>query len=64
MTWYWLDTGWGCGAVGVDETGIIRDGAPIFKKLLGQALGNLPAKYKRQALGEKASRKLDEIYGE
>lgn len=35
---YWLDTGWACGGVLVDNLGKIVGGAPIFKKLLGQQL--------------------------
>jgi hypothetical protein len=38
MTLWQLDTLWGCGGVWVDDAGRIVDGAPIFRRLLGQRL--------------------------
>jgi hypothetical protein len=44
LTWWLLDTGWACGGVATDARGIIRDGAPIFRKLFGQALAVIVAR--------------------
>jgi hypothetical protein len=33
--WWLLDTGWACGGVAT-RAGVIVDGAPIFRRLLGQ----------------------------
>lgn len=49
-SWYLLDTGYACGAVIVNEAGVIVGGAPIFRKLYGLAVAALPARYKRQRL--------------
>ncbi len=35
--WYQLDTGWACGGVRI-ERGRIVEGAPIFGKMIGQAI--------------------------
>ena len=50
---YWLDTGWGCGLIRCNEHGVITDGAPIFRKLIGQALAHVllnGRRYKSEAL--------------
>jgi hypothetical protein len=37
LRWIWLDwNGQACGGIGVDEDGIIRDGAPYFRFLRGR----------------------------
>lgn len=33
--------GWACGGVAVDKRGIIRDGAPIYRRLIGQKVDAL-----------------------
>jgi hypothetical protein len=48
--WYWLDTGWGCGAIvtipaGNDEE-LIVDSAPIFHRLRGASLETLKRKFR------------------
>jgi len=43
--WYLLDTKWACGGVRVQD-GRIVEGAPIFRKLIGQ---RPPSCYKYQA---------------
>jgi len=42
--WYWLDTGWGCGAILV-RNGVVVDGAPIFIRLWGQRLEKMKRLY-------------------
>lgn len=37
---YWIDTGFACGGVIVND-GIITSGAPIFKKFFGQPVKNI-----------------------
>lgn len=34
----WFRTGYACGALLVDATGVIRDSCPIYRKLQGQTL--------------------------
>ena len=43
---YWVDTGWGCGGLLVDEKGIVRDSAPIFRRFLGQSIERLSRAYR------------------
>lgn len=43
-TWYWVDTGFACGAI-VVESGKIVDAAPIFRK---HSLGRNWGEWKRQ----------------
>jgi hypothetical protein len=54
LAWYWLDAGFGCGGVGVDAAGIIREAAPIFRRLVGQALKAVVARgrYRAERLRE------------
>jgi hypothetical protein len=49
---YWLNTGWATGGV-IVEDGIIIDGAPIFRKLIGQKLVDVMTKgtYNAQQVG-------------
>ncbi len=42
---YQLDTGWGCGLI-IVEDGLIVNSAPIFRKLQGVDLKDLPKKYR------------------
>lgn len=37
---YWIDTGWACGGVIVEDD-IIVGGAPIFRRFFGQPIINL-----------------------
>lgn len=37
---YWIDTGWACGGV-IVENDVIIGGAPIFKRFFGQPIINL-----------------------
>ena len=37
---YWIDTGWACGGV-IVENDIIVSGAPIFKRFFGQPIDSL-----------------------
>jgi len=37
---YWIDTGWACGGVIVQD-GIIVETAPIFKTFIGQPVKNI-----------------------
>lgn len=52
LRWYWIDTRWGCGGVGVDAAGVVKEGAPIFRKLLGERLDRLAGIYKVRGLGK------------
>ncbi len=38
--WYWLNTGWGCGGIFVDN-GIIAITAPIFRKFKGSSISKV-----------------------
>lgn len=41
---FWLDTGFACGLVRADATGrIVRGGAPIFARFVGQDLARVVA---------------------
>ena len=40
-TLYWIDTGFACGGVVVNNFGVIVESAPIFSKFLGQRFENL-----------------------
>jgi hypothetical protein len=41
VIWWWVDSGWACGGVGVRD-GIIRAACPIFYRLIGQRLDTIP----------------------
>ena len=43
---YWIDTRWGCGGILVNEQGIVIDGAPIFRRLIGQSVASLRRSYR------------------
>lgn len=47
---YWLDTPFGCGGIETDR-GTIVSGAPIFRKLFGTKLVDLPKHYKLIRIG-------------
>lgn len=49
MRWWWIDTRWGCGGIGVED-GCVVDSAPIFKKLRGQTLEKLRRTYRVEPL--------------
>ena len=40
-TLYWIDTGFACGGVIVNDLDVIVEAAPIFSKFIGQSIGNL-----------------------
>ncbi len=42
---YWVDTGWGCGAMEVCG-GIVVSGAPIFRRFRGQSFETITRRYK------------------
>ncbi len=42
--WYWFSLPWGTGALIVRD-GIVRDGAPIFRKFRGQKLDEIARRY-------------------
>ena len=44
---WWLDTGWACGGIYVEEGFIVRGGAPIFRKLIGQTLPSVLRRNRR-----------------
>lgn len=49
--WFWLDTGWGCGAVVLDTNDVVVDCAPIFKKrFLGDRVSTYKGKYQLEPL--------------
>ena len=50
--WYWIDTGWACGGIKI-ENRIIVDSAPVFYKLRGKKLIDLPSSYQLKKLGDK-----------
>lgn len=45
MKLHWIDTGWGCGGI-LSHEGIVRQGAPIFKRLFGVSLDRLRKIYR------------------
>ena len=42
---YWIDTRWACGGI-ITQFGIVIDGAPIFRKFIGQNIARLAKSYK------------------
>lgn len=50
--WYYIDTGWGCGAI-IVKRGIVVDSAPIFRKLRGKRISYLKRIYPCVKLKEK-----------
>jgi hypothetical protein len=47
---YWIDTGWGCGGI-VVRGGKVVDGAPIFRKLIGEPIAKLARIYTVRYVG-------------
>lgn len=48
-TWWWyIDTGYACGAVVTDALGKIVDAAPIFRKLIGRNVGTIRCRERRR----------------
>ena len=45
MTLYWIDTRWACGGIYAQD-GIVKSGAPIFRKFIGQRIQDLSRSYK------------------
>lgn len=42
LVWYYLDTGYACGGIQVNSTtGVIVDGAPIFRSLIGKRIATV-----------------------
>lgn len=39
---WWVDTRWACGGVLTDQAGTIVDGAPVFRRLRGRRIQELP----------------------
>ena len=49
MRLYWIDTKWACGGIWVKNK-IVYEGAPIFKKFIGQSINRLKQIYQVKKL--------------
>ena len=50
MRLYWIDTKWACGGIWVKNK-IVYEGAPIFRKFIGQSINRLKQIYQVKKVG-------------
>ena len=56
---YYIDTGWGCGAIITNQLGCVIKTAPIFKKFKGQNIERLEKSYNIHKIGVETTPKED-----